>query len=60
MEDILVLLITILLVLLVLSIGYFVWVGIFWLINAVFGTQFNIWLGGILGIVLASFFSSSK
>ena len=45
-----------------LVLGYFIWVGIFWLINTVFGLTLNIWWGGLFGMVatniLKSIFSS--
>ena len=38
-------------VILGVGIGYMVWVGIFWLINTVFGLALNIWWGGLFGII---------
>ena len=55
MKDILTLVIFLVLVLVVV---YFVWVGIFWLINTVFGLTLNIWWGGLFGMVAASLLSS--
>ena len=48
----------------VLGLVYFVWVGLFWLTNVVFGTTLNIWWGGLFGMVassiLSNIFKSSK
>ncbi len=42
----------------VFAITYFVWVGIMWLVAAVTGWQFNIWLGAILGMIGMSLLKS--
>jgi hypothetical protein len=56
MKDTTTILAGLLIVILLFSIGYFLWVGIFWLINAVFGLELNIWLGAVLGIILVTVF----
>ena len=43
---------------LIISIGYLVWVGIFWLINIVFGTTLSIWWGGLFGLIAVSILKS--
>ena len=48
----------ILLVLVGISLGYLVWVGIFWLINTVFGLTLNIWWGGLFGIIAVNILRS--
>jgi uncharacterized membrane protein YidH (DUF202 family) len=41
-----------------LGLGYFVWVGIFWLINTVFGLTLNIWWGGLFGMIATNILKS--
>jgi hypothetical protein len=41
-----------------LAIGYFIWVGIFWLINTVFGLTLNIWWGGLFGMIATNILKS--
>ena len=48
----------ILILLFVMMIGYFFWVGAFALINIVFGTTLNIWWGGLLGVLVATVISN--
>jgi hypothetical protein len=48
----------ILLMVIVAIFVYFVWVGIFWLINATFGWSLNIWMGALLGIIITVMFGN--
>jgi hypothetical protein len=44
--------------LLIIAFTYFVFVGIFLLINITFGTSLNIWAGGLLGTLTYSMIKS--
>jgi steroid 5-alpha reductase family enzyme len=58
MEDLKITIAAILLIIIVFALGYFVWVGVFWLINVVFGTALDIWWGGLFGIVATNILKS--
>jgi hypothetical protein len=48
----------ILVVIVGITLGYLIWVGIFWLINTVFGLTLHIWWGGLFGIIAANLLKS--
>jgi hypothetical protein len=60
MQDIIGIIGAIIVLLLAITLGYFFWVGVFWLINAVFGTTLNIWWGGLFGLLIANLISNIK
>jgi hypothetical protein len=41
-----------------ITLGYLAWVGIFWLINTVFGLTLPIWWGGLFGMIAANILRS--
>jgi hypothetical protein len=38
----------------IVGVNYLLFVGIFALINAAFGTSINIWLGGLIGLLVST------